>query len=405
MNRIHRAELIKVFNEESHSIIDKMREDLAALNKDMRDKNNDVRTKDLFRYAHTLWGSSGTVGFQEIERIAGALQEILMDLNGASVKLTPDIILLVTEGVEACETLLEQKEVINYQELMGRLRKAAEGKPKKSVGAVSTTTKESVGTQLPKERGKSSKNAHLTEREGISEVSMLIAATAHELNNPMMGIINLVQYCLKHTPEDDKRHAVLQDTEQETKRCIAIVKRLLAFSLLLTAGQEGRKKESCTAIMNKVLKSLSYNIEREKVSVTHDYSEGLPAVWMTPSKIEQTFLNIIGNALDALKESEKKQIDVKVRRKGEFIQVRISDSGTGIDPQNLERIFQPFFSTKPAGQGVGLGLCVSLTNIEKHGGKITCESKTGQGTKFEILLPLDRRKTRREQNEKERSGN
>ncbi len=383
MDSTFQAELRKIFDEQAQRIINKMREDLAVLSEHIQGENNDVPIKDLLRYAHTLRGSSGIVGLKKMEEIAVALQEILIEVKEARVELNTDIILLVTEGVGACEKLLTQDEVPDNEELMGRLRKTAGLKAEKSTTAVSKTTAESENTRLK-------------EGEERSNVSVLVAAAAHELNNPMMGIINFVQYCLKHTSKDDKRHTVLQDTEHEVKRCLAIVEKLVAFSGVLTEGQERREKASCTATPDRTLKSLSYNIEREKVSVTHHYAEGLPGVWMTVNKIEQTFLHIINNALDALKESEKKEIHIEARRKGEFVQVTISDSGTGVTPGHLRDIFQPFFSTKPGEAGIGLS--VSLNNIEKHGGKITCESKPGQGAKFEILLPVDLRRNRREQN-------
>ena len=383
------AELRKIFDEQAQRIINKMREDLAVLSEHIQGENNDVPIEDLLRYAHTLRGSSGIVGLKKMEEIAIALQEILIEVKEARVELNTDIILLVTEGVGACEKLLKQDEIPDYEELMGRLRKTAGLEAEKSTNAVSKTTVES-------------ENAGLKEGEERSNVNVLVAAAAHELNNPMMGIINFVQYCLKHTSKDDKRHAVLQDTEHEVKRCIAIAEKLVAFSGVLTEGQERREKASCPAALDRTLKSLSYNIEREEVSVTHHYAERLPGVWMTVSKIEQTFLHIINNALDALKESEKKAIHIEVRRKGEFVHVTISDSGTGITPGHLKDIFQPFFSTKPGGSGIGLSVC--LSNIEKHGGKITCESKPGQGAKFEILLPVDLRKKRREQDGQKHSS-
>ena len=105
--------------------------------------------------------------------------------------------------------------------------------------------------------------------------------------------------------------------------------------------------------------------------------------------MQQVFLNITTNALDALQESKKKEIRFDIHQKDEFVQVTITDSGPGIAPENLQKIFDPFFTTKPQGKGTGLGLSISQGIIEMHRGKIYCESKPGEGAKFKILLPME----------------
>ncbi len=107
--------------------------------------------------------------------------------------------------------------------------------------------------------------------------------------------------------------------------------------------------------------------------------------------MQQIFLNLIGNALDAVKKSKKKEIHVEVNPSGQFVQVTITDSGYGISSENLQNIFDPFFTTKPPGQGTGLGLSVCHNIVKEHGGKITCESEVDTGTKFNVLLPIDKR--------------
>ena len=90
-------------------------------------------------------------------------------------------------------------------------------------------------------------------------------------------------------------------------------------------------------------------------------------------------------------ESEKKELYIDIHREGEYVQVTIADSGPGIARKNLARVFDPFFTTKPPGQGTGLGLSISQSIVEMHEGRITCESKAGQGAKFEIVLPIKRK--------------
>jgi PAS domain S-box-containing protein len=231
----------------------------------------------------------------------------------------------------------------------------------------------------------------LAQTERMNATATLAAGVAHELNNPMMGMLNFAQYCLKHTSEDDRRYPVLQDIERETKRCVDIVDNLLTFSRTGREGEEEYRKDSLATVIDQVVRLLSYRIEKEHVVVTYHIAEGTPEIWMRMNSMQQVFLNLVNNALDALKNSQKKEIQVEVRGEDDFVQVTVADSGCGIAPENLGKIFTPFFTTKHTGQGTGLGLPISESIIREHGGKITCESKLGAGTKFIILLPIERK--------------
>jgi PAS domain S-box-containing protein len=231
--------------------------------------------------------------------------------------------------------------------------------------------------------------AQLIHAEKMGALGTMTAGIAHELNNPMMGILNFTEYCLKYTLEDDKRHAVLQDCERETRRCIDIVRNLLTFSRMDKGSEEEYQRESISMIFDRVLKLLSYRIEKENVAVTHNFSEKVPDIRIKVSNIQQVFLNIIGNALDALKENKKKEIHLNLRPEDEFVRVTITDSGCGIEPESLPKIFDPFFTTKPPGKGTGLGLSLCHSIVDAHGGKIICESEVGKGTRFDVFLPME----------------
>jgi two-component system NtrC family sensor kinase len=182
------------------------------------------------------------------------------------------------------------------------------------------------------------------------------------------------------------------DAEREVNRCQDIVQNLLTFSRIEIEGREEYKMESCSVILHRVFKLLSYQIRKLGVSVTLQNAEETPDVFLRVNNIQQVFLNVMTNALQALEDREKKEINVDIRPAGEFIQVTFVDSGCGIPRDQLSKIFDPFFTTKPVGQGTGLGLSLCLNIIEDHGGTITCESEVGVGTKFSILLPIERRK-------------
>lgn len=231
--------------------------------------------------------------------------------------------------------------------------------------------------------------AQLIQTEKVAALGTLTAGIAHELNNPMMGILNFVQYCLKHTPKDGKIFTVLQDAERESLRCAEIVRNLLTFSRIEAAEKEKFFKGNLRAVLNRVLRLVSYRIEKENIHLIQKVDKTTPAIWMKISNMQQVFLNIIGNALDALRGSEKKELQVEVRPTGNWVNIKIADSGIGIAPKDRSRIFDPFFTTKPVGKGTGLGLSISQGIIKDHGGKIACKSTAGQGTCFTISLPIE----------------
>jgi PAS domain S-box-containing protein len=235
-------------------------------------------------------------------------------------------------------------------------------------------------------------SSQLIQTEKMSTLGTMVAGVAHELNNPMMGILNFVQYCLKHTATDDRKYSVLKDAERELNRCQDIIQNLLTFSRMEKEGLEARQKESCAAIFDRVLKLLSYRIGKLGVSVTLRNAEDTPEVFMRVNNIQQVFLNLMTNSLHAVENREGREIHVEIGKEGEFVQITIEDTGCGISPENLPRVFDPFFTTKPVGEGTGLGLSLCLNIVKEHGGSITCESRVGFGTKFRVLLPREKRK-------------
>jgi len=246
--------------------------------------------------------------------------------------------------------------------------------------------------------------AQLIQTEKMSALGTLVAGTAHELNNPMMGILNFTAHCIKHTSQDDQLYTVLKDIEHETKRCAEIVQNLLTFSHTERDDDKVYQKESLAEILGRVLKLLSYRIEKQKILVTQHIADDTPKIWMKPNSIQQLILNLTTNAFDALEGSEKKELNVDIHREGEFVRMTFADTGCGIAAESLTSIFDPFFTTKPTGQGTGLGLSVSQGVVKAHGGQITCESEPAMGTKFTVLLPIEQ-KERSKQNEQARTCN
>ena len=228
----------------------------------------------------------------------------------------------------------------------------------------------------------------MIQTEKMSVLGTFAAGTAHELNNPLMGILNYVQYCKKRTDESDPRFRVLQDAEHEVLRCSQIIKNLLSFSRMNKEGEEKVVVEDIAVVIERVLKLLTYRIRNEGVLVISDYGRHDNAVPMRSNKMQQVFVNLISNALDALQDKETKEIRIKVQSTEDDVSISISDNGSGIPKTIRRQIFDAFITTKPAGEGTGLGLAVTQHIIEEHQGRILCDSAEGEGTKFTIILPM-----------------
>ena len=230
--------------------------------------------------------------------------------------------------------------------------------------------------------------AQLIQAEKLGALGVLTAGIAHELNNPMMGMLNFAQYCRKRVEKDGKVYSVLEDMERETRRCIDIVKNLQTFSRMESRGEESVDLISCEEIIERVRKLLSYRLDKEQVTFSLRVMEECPKIRVNASSIQQIFLNLIGNALDAVKGCDPRTIDVHIAHETDgFIRVRVADTGQGISREVREKIFDPFYTTKPVGKGTGLGLSVSRSIVEKHGGTIECVSRKGEGSVFTVCLP------------------
>ena len=232
--------------------------------------------------------------------------------------------------------------------------------------------------------------AQLMQAEKMSAVGTLAAGIAHELNNPLMAILNFGSYCLKHTNGDDRRYSYLKDIEHEAGRCIEIISNLLTFSHPEPGSQETYQSENLARIVKRVTNILSFRMKKENVTLHVNLSEGIPLLPLKVGSMQQVVLNLVTNALDALEKSEKKEIRIEAYPNGEYVHISITDSGLGIKPEIINKIYDPFFTTKPVGKGTGLGLAISRNIISSHGGEIACESELGKGTIFKIILPINR---------------
>lgn len=231
-------------------------------------------------------------------------------------------------------------------------------------------------------------SSDMIQAEKMRALGGMTAGVAHELNNPMMGILNFIQYALKHTEEGDRRYQPLLDAEREVKRCQDIISNLLTFSRLKAEGEEEFSFIKPSELLERILLLHAYKLRSHNINIIRKFPTEEPPIRIKVHKMQQVILNLITNAIDSMQHAATKDLTLFIEFKKTEVIIAVSDSGTGIDEETLDRIFDPFFTTKQTGQGTGLGLSVSQSIVEEHGGKLTCESILGAGAKFTVTLPF-----------------
>ncbi|MGR3319650.1 MAG: response regulator [Candidatus Anammoxibacter sp.] len=222
--------------------------------------------------------------------------------------------------------------------------------------------------------------------EKLASIGTIIAGVTHELNNPLMGVINYIQYVCEHI-DDEKLQGYLGKAEREAKRCSEIVRNLLSYSRTTKPELE---EVSCKDVVNNVVSLLDLDFQSKTIEVTVNIPETLPDVLAKKESLQQVFLNLLINARDAMAGSTMKQVHIDGALVEDEVQISVRDTGHGMPFETLRRIFDPFFTTKEPGKGTGLGLSVSHNIITGYEGTLTCQSDEGKGTKFIITLPVSK---------------
>jgi two-component system, NtrC family, sensor kinase len=221
----------------------------------------------------------------------------------------------------------------------------------------------------------------------LASLGRLVSGVAHELNNPLTGILGYTEI-LSMKVQDEAIRKDLDKIYKSAERCKVIIESLLCFSRQQSTQ---RNLEYIHDIIDKTLELRAYWHRTLQIAVVKEYGKEIPLAYLDTQQIQQVILNILMNAEQAITESGRAgRIVIRVYPdKGkQRIVVVISDNGVGIPRENVPRIFDPFFTTKPVNKGTGLGLSISYGIVLEHGGTISVESKEGEGTAFTIELPL-----------------
>jgi PAS domain S-box-containing protein len=224
----------------------------------------------------------------------------------------------------------------------------------------------------------------LQQREKLSSIGLLAAGVAHEVNTPLTGVSSYTQMLLGMLPETDPKHALLQKVRRQADRASNIVNNLLNFSR--TGSATEFNSLDVHRVLDDTLQLLEPQLRRSQVEILRRYDEQLPPAFGNAGKLQQVFTNLILNARDAIPSGG--QIILQTSAKDDdTLSIEIMDTGIGIAPENVAKIYDPFFTTKGVGRGTGLGLAVTYGIVQEHSGHITVESMPGHGTTFRITLP------------------
>ena len=232
--------------------------------------------------------------------------------------------------------------------------------------------------------------SQLSQADKLSSIGLLAAGVAHEVNTPLAVISSYTQMLAKQLQTDPQKYGLLEKITRQTFRASEIVNNLLNFSR--TGGTEFADVD-VNKVITDTLALLEHQFKSSRIQVESELTPSISPILGNPSKLQQVFLNLFLNAKDAMPGGGTLRVSTT---NGEAVSVRVSDTGSGIAPEHIQRIYDPFFTTKTTpkegqSRGTGLGLSVTYGIIQEHAGKIRVESNPGSGTTFALDFPLSRK--------------
>ena len=228
--------------------------------------------------------------------------------------------------------------------------------------------------------------AQLVHSEKIASLGRMSAGVAHEINNPLAGILIYAELLQRSLREDAPERQQVDEIITQTLRCKQIVSRLLEFSRQ-SLGQ--KTLFPVNEVISRCVELVSHQALFHNIDVIQDLDVNLPQVLGNASEIQQVFTNLLLNAADAMQGRGKITIASSPAPQGGGVVVTFTDTGPGIPPDIRNKIFDPFFTTKPPGKGTGLGLSIVYGVMQRHGGTIEVDSTPGGGTTFTLRFPLN----------------
>jgi two-component system, NtrC family, sensor kinase len=225
--------------------------------------------------------------------------------------------------------------------------------------------------------------------ERMASIGKLAAVVAHEINNPLAGILTysklLKKRLSREAAPDAENIGMLELMESESRRCGEIVKNLMTFARPSSINME---PSDLNAVIDRCVRLVQHQLTLKNIELHLELESVLPAVRCDPGQIEQVILALMMNAIDAMPNGGNLRLASRTTASGQAVELKIRDDGVGMPHEVLAKMFEPFFTTKEHGRGLGLGLAISRNIVDRHGGRIEVASEPGHGTTFTITLPL-----------------
>ncbi len=220
----------------------------------------------------------------------------------------------------------------------------------------------------------------------MAALGELAAGVAHEINNPLTGVLTFSSLMLKKVDESHPWKKDLENIVQQTTRCRNIVRGLLDFA---RQRKPDKKEWDIHVLLENTLTLVEKQAPFQNIKIDKQFKTGIPMLFVDGDQIQQVFMNILLNAADAMA-GNGGTLTIKTDLKNGMAEVSFTDAGCGISKEHLSKLFDPFFTTKETGKGTGLGLAISYGIVQSHGGDIEAESEAGKGATFRIKLPIEK---------------
>ena len=331
----------------------------------------------------------------------GILEDKFVDLKNHTLLMFFGITLTGMVIAFAVSYLLANNLLKPISHLVYASKKLAQGdlshqvqiESKDEIGELATTFNFMIASLKERdEKLKKHAQERIMESERLAMVGQLAAGVAHELNNPLGGILVYSHLLLEKLDKNDPKREQLEKIVTQSTRCKEIVKGLLDFSRQTEPRME-------LADVNKILNSALSLLEDQalfhNIKIEKDMTLSLPKVMLDSAQIQQVFINILLNSAESIERNGNLLIRTQLSQNKQFVEIELTDTGCGISEENIKKLFDPFFTTKDVGKGTGLGLSVSYGIIQRHAGNIIVKSKEGKGTTFIIQLPIQQVKSKK----------
>jgi signal transduction histidine kinase len=293
-----------------------------------------------------------------------------------------------SESLKQIENLIEGTKIIGRGILDHRIAV----KRKDEIGLLAVSINKMAAELEKRKEELDSAYRKISQMDRLSALGQLTAGIAHEINNPLAIISNYVQILLRNPNLNRDVLSDIHAVDEEIHRTSGIIRKLLSFSGQTVAG---KGVVQINDVLDNTLRFLRFQLKSQGIDLVERYDDTLPLTVGSPTELQQAFINILFNAVQAMEHGGQLEISTSripggSKKGGRMIEVAIADTGHGIGGEFLDKIFDPFFTLGPPGQGTGLGLSISYGIVKEHGGEIEVKSTPGKGTEVRISLPVIR---------------